>query len=242
MTAMEAAAPRRDSAEIRYHIAQTALDLFIDQGYDNVTVEAVAASAGVSRRTVFRHFPSKGELPFPDHAERRERAAALLDEPGRGADPVQDVIDGTEYVLADFLTTPDLVLRRYALTRLVPQLAEREILEHEKYVAITRRHLRLHLPTNRQSFEPLAIAQLIDGMHRSAFSDWLRSGGTTDVMADLRAGTNWALRALASVSDDSQATSLVAVVPNTPRARQLVQELAALGEGPRARQVADQPY
>jgi AcrR family transcriptional regulator len=228
MTTMDAASPRRDTAGSKNHIAQTALDLFIDRGYDNVTVEDVAAAAGVSRRTVFRHFPSKGELPFPDHAERRERAAALLNEPGRGADPVQDVIDATEYVLADFLSTPDLVLRRYALTRLVPELAEREILEHEKYLVITRRHLRLHLPSNRHPFEPIAIAQLIDGMHRTAFRDWLRSGGTTDAMADLRTGTGWAQRALASVNDDSQATSLVAVVPNTARARQLVQELATL--------------
>jgi len=232
MTAMDTATSRRATAGSKNQIAQTALDLFIDQGYDNVTVEDVAAAAGVSRRTVFRHFPSKGELPFPDHAERRERAEALLNEPGRGADPVQDVIDATEYVLADFLSTPDLVLRRYALTRLVPELAEREILEHEKYLGHTRRHLRVHLPTNRHPFEPMAIAHLIDAMHRTAFRDWLRSGGTTDALADLRAGTDWAQRALASVNDDSQATSLVAVVPNTARARQLAQELAALGHGP----------
>jgi len=222
--------PRRNSSEIKNHIAQTALDLFIAEGYDNVTVEAVAAAAGVSRRTVFRHFPSKGELPFPDHAERRERGEAVLNAPGRGADPVQDVIEATEYVLADFLSTPDLVLRRYALTRFVPELAEREILEHEKYIVITRRHLRVHLPTSRHPFEPMAIAHLIDAMHRTAFRDWLRSGGTTDALADFRAGTGWALRALAAVGDDSQTTSLVAVVPNTARARRLAQELAALGQ------------
>jgi AcrR family transcriptional regulator len=227
VTTTDASPPRRDTLGIKNHLAQTALDLFIDRGYDNVTVEAVAEAAGVSRRTVFRHFPSKGDLPFPDHAERRERCEALLSEPGRGADPVQDVIDATAYSLADFLSTPNLVLRRYALTRLVPQLAERELLEHEKYLAVTRRHLRVHLPSNRHPYEPMAIAHLIDAMHRTAFRDWLRSGGKTDAMADLRAGTDWALRALASVDDD-QATSLVAVVPNTARARQLVQELAAL--------------
>jgi AcrR family transcriptional regulator len=232
MTALNTSSPRRSAAGSKNHIAQTALDLFIEQGYDNVTVEDVAAAAGVSRRTVFRHFPSKEELPFPDHAERRRRAEEMLNEPGRGADPVQDVIDATEFVLADFLATPDLVLRRYALTRLVPELAEREILEHEKYLRHTRRHLRVHLPTNRHPFEPMAIAHLIDAMHRTAFRDWLRSGGTTDALADLRAGTDWALRALASVNDDAQATSLIAVVPNTARARQLAQELAALSQGP----------
>jgi AcrR family transcriptional regulator len=211
--------------DTKTQIASVALGLFLEHGYENVTVEAVAAAAGVSRRTVFRHFASKDELPFPDHAERQARAAAILNEPGRGADPVLDVIEATEFSLKDFLSVPDLVLRRYQLTRTEPQLAEREILEHERYLIHTRRHLRLHLPSTRRSFEPMAIAALIDGMHRSALSNWIRSGGTTDALADLRAGTDWAQQAIAAAADDTATTSLMAVVPNTSTNRRLLQEL-----------------
>ncbi|OLM01262.1 Transcriptional regulator, TetR family [Pseudonocardia sp. Ae406_Ps2] len=235
------AASQPDPVDTTTHIARTALGLFLEHGYEQVTVDAIAAAAGVSRRTVFRHFESKDEIPFADHAERRERARVFLAAPGRGVDPVRDVIEATEYTLADFLSDPDLVLHRYRLTRVVPRLAEREILEHERYLVHSRRHLRLHLPSSSRTFEPMAIAALIDGMHRSALGDWICSGGTTDAMADLRSGTRWAQRALAAATDDAVSTSLLAVVPNTPTARRLLQELVTLDAPDRPHPAAGGP-
>lgn len=214
--------------QAKQQIATVAMALFVERGYENVTVETVARAAGVSRRTVFRHFASKDELPFPDHAPRRARVQAFLDAPGRGSDPVRDVVEATELSLGDFLSTPELVLQRYALTREIPQLAEREVLEHHKYLAISRRHLTKHLPPTRRAFEPVAIAAFIDGMHRAALGDWVASGGSTDAMADLRAGTQWAEQALGAMSDETTSTLLLAVLPNTGRTRQLVHELADL--------------
>ena len=44
------------------HIAQVALRLFEQKGFEAVTMEDVAKAASVSRRTLFRHFPSKADL------------------------------------------------------------------------------------------------------------------------------------------------------------------------------------
>ncbi|MDC0673727.1 TetR/AcrR family transcriptional regulator [Nannocystis radixulma] len=44
------------------HIAQVALRLFEQKGFEAVTMEDVARAASVSRRTLFRHFPSKADL------------------------------------------------------------------------------------------------------------------------------------------------------------------------------------
>lgn len=54
----------RRHQQTRAEIAEAAISLFRDRGFDTVTMEDVAIAAGTSRRTVYRHFPSKGDLVF----------------------------------------------------------------------------------------------------------------------------------------------------------------------------------
>ncbi|MEV6210712.1 helix-turn-helix domain-containing protein [Kitasatospora sp. NPDC051914] len=49
----------RKKAQTRRTIQEQALRLFLSQGYENTTVEEIAAAAGVSHMTFFRHFPTK---------------------------------------------------------------------------------------------------------------------------------------------------------------------------------------
>jgi AcrR family transcriptional regulator len=52
----------RQRAQIRADIRRAAFRLFVERGYDAVTTEEIAAAAGVSARTFFRHVPTKEEL------------------------------------------------------------------------------------------------------------------------------------------------------------------------------------
>jgi AcrR family transcriptional regulator len=52
----------RQRAQIRADISRAAFRLFVERGYDAVTTEEIAAAAGVSPRTFFRHVPTKEEL------------------------------------------------------------------------------------------------------------------------------------------------------------------------------------
>jgi AcrR family transcriptional regulator len=54
------------AAETIQKLQDTALDLFLDHGYDNVTVDQIASAAGVSHMTFFRHFPSKESVVVSD--------------------------------------------------------------------------------------------------------------------------------------------------------------------------------
>lgn len=51
---------RRDF--VRLEIERAGMDLFAERGYGRVTVQDIAAAAGIGRRTFFRHFRSKEEL------------------------------------------------------------------------------------------------------------------------------------------------------------------------------------
>jgi AcrR family transcriptional regulator len=73
----------RGGPQTRAHIREVANQLFLDRGYDAVTVAEVARQAGVSSVTVFNHFPRKEDL-FLDrtsdaiellHAAVRDRSA-----------------------------------------------------------------------------------------------------------------------------------------------------------------------
>jgi AcrR family transcriptional regulator len=70
---------RRETAQ---RIADAGLRLFIANGYDATTLDAIAAEAGISRRTFFYYFKSKDEilLSLMDGADEMI-AAALRDEP-----------------------------------------------------------------------------------------------------------------------------------------------------------------
>lgn len=212
--------------ETKYRIAETAMALFLEQGYESVTVEAVADASRVSRRTVFRHFDGKDELAFPDHSARLELLSRHLVEPTGGRTPVDVVIAATEAVMLDFLSRPELVLRRYRLTRLVPELRRREVLEHERYVAMTRAYLRDHLPEDSPPFLPMAMAALIDAMHRSALGNFARSDGTTDAFAELKDGMEWIHRMLAT-NQTTGSQLLLAVLPDTAAVRQSLAALRA---------------
>ena len=63
-------------ARTRQEIAEHAMALFVQKGFDRVTVAEVADSVGISEKTVFNYFPTKEDLFF-DELPRRE--AALID-------------------------------------------------------------------------------------------------------------------------------------------------------------------
>jgi AcrR family transcriptional regulator len=50
---------RRDTLQ---RITQTGLDLFVSNGYEETTLDEIAAAAGISRRTFFHYFKSKDEI------------------------------------------------------------------------------------------------------------------------------------------------------------------------------------
>lgn len=72
----------------RARIAGAGLELFQTQGYDETTIDQIAAAAGVGRRTVFHHFPSKEAILLDHLVVRREVALARLAERPDGEPPL----------------------------------------------------------------------------------------------------------------------------------------------------------
>ncbi|MGW8379467.1 helix-turn-helix domain-containing protein [Streptomyces sp. ODS28] len=68
----------RKKAATRAAILDAATALFLDRGFDAVTVREIADKADVTPKTVFTHFPHKEALVFSDEGERHERLIAAV--------------------------------------------------------------------------------------------------------------------------------------------------------------------
>ncbi|GAA3204952.1 TetR/AcrR family transcriptional regulator [Streptomyces virens] len=79
--------------QTRTAIADAALPLFLEHGFDQVTVAEVARHAGVSTNTVFNYFPTKEDLFFDRQAEVEGHLAALVRDRAPGTCPVEAVRD-----------------------------------------------------------------------------------------------------------------------------------------------------
>lgn len=80
----------------RRAISEAAIALFLEHGFDRVSVADVAAAAEVSKPTLFSYFPSKEDLVVHRFADHQEQAAEAV----RTRPPGEPALDA---LLRDFL-------------------------------------------------------------------------------------------------------------------------------------------
>lgn len=81
-------------------IADAALALFDEKGFDVVTVDEIAAAAGISRRSFFRYFPTKEDVVVAGHAKFGTKIADAVRARPEGEDVWSSLRRGYD-VLAD---------------------------------------------------------------------------------------------------------------------------------------------
>src|SRR5258708_27501676 len=89
----------------RGRLAQAALTLYAERGFEQTTVAEIAARAGLTERTFFRHYADKREVLFGGSALLAERLAAAA----AGADsmtPLRAVAAALEEVGAPMQGSP----------------------------------------------------------------------------------------------------------------------------------------
>ena len=120
----------RNSEDARYRMQIAALELFTQNGFDQTTAAHIAAQAGVTERTFFRHFPDKREVLFVG----QEILSAALTESIRQAPVDLPPIEVLRRAFAD--VTPLLEGNRgfseprQHIIAANPALMEREVAKH----------------------------------------------------------------------------------------------------------------
>ena len=166
----------RKKARTREAIIIAALDLFEREGYDNTTIEDIAAAAEVSPRTFFRYFDSKLDLVMTRTDSHSDDFGPLLaDRP-----PGEGLLEALRAVLLSQLDAQmedPLVLREFQVMLSTPSLRNmaREHFHEEEAGLAAMVAGRLGLP------EDDLTAHVIGGMIASALwatvNCWIAEGG-----------------------------------------------------------------
>jgi mycofactocin system transcriptional regulator len=78
MTVITNRSPGRKAVTDHASIERAAFRLFEEQGFDETTMEQIAEAVGVGRRTLFRYFPSKNDIPWGQFDQSLRDFAAQL--------------------------------------------------------------------------------------------------------------------------------------------------------------------
>lgn len=113
---------RRARDAVRAEIAETAFQLFTQRGFDQTTVDDIAAAAGLSRRSFFRYFASKEDAVLGMlHAVGDAIAAELAARPA-GEPPWTSLRRALDVLVTTYLGDPKVALARFRLIHHTPAL------------------------------------------------------------------------------------------------------------------------
>ncbi len=160
----------------RGRLQEAALTLFAERGFDQTTAAEIAARAGLTERTFFRHFADKREVLFGGSEVLGERIAEAVASAPSSDGPLAAVargLDAAAAMLGAFRR--DLSRDRHAVITANPELRERELAKLADYATSVAAALR-----DRGVAEPAAGLAAEAGMSvlRVAMQRW--AGGTDD--------------------------------------------------------------
>jgi mycofactocin system transcriptional regulator len=150
-----------------------AMRLFSEQGFDDTTVEQIAAAAGISGRTFFRYFPTKAEVlwyQFDDEVTAlREAFAAVPDDVPMMTAVRRVVVNANRYRAED---VPELRVRMH-LVAATPALTATAGAHYDAWERAVSAFAAQRLGQPEDGLFPLAVGRTTLAAARAAFDAWL---------------------------------------------------------------------
>lgn len=156
-------------------LAQAAMELFSEHGYEQTTVAEIAERAGLTERTFFRHYGDKREVLFAGGIHFRDNFVAGVEQAPESSTPVQTVAAAAKLAAAalEEHRGREFARARQAIIVANAELRERELIKLADVAAAMAQALR-----TKGVAEPDAsmTAELGMAAFRVAFDRWLPAG------------------------------------------------------------------
>jgi AcrR family transcriptional regulator len=173
----------RNKARARAEIADAALRLFFDHGFEAVTVDQIVSAAGVSRRTFFRYFETKEDALLADYPELSARLTEALDttQPGNAMDAIRA---GLQAMADWYIERSDAVLARSKVIRDTSMnVAGRNLGFLTQWEGALANAVANEVGAEAGDLLPRTAAATIVGAFRAALTQWVRSSCREDLHA-----------------------------------------------------------
>jgi len=165
--------PGRRRITSREELEQTAFALFAAQGFEATTVDEIAAAAGIGRRTFFRYFPSKNDIPWGAFEDELDRMRVRL----KACPPQVPLMDAIRLALIDFNRVEPaqvpLHRRRMELILRVPALLAHSTLRFTAWRDVVAEFVADRTGRHPEELAPQAIAHAVLGVSVAAYEHWL---------------------------------------------------------------------
>jgi AcrR family transcriptional regulator len=175
-------------------LVEAALELYRERGFDQTTVAEIAARAGLTERTFFRHFADKREVLFSGSEALQALVVDTLAAAHASAAPIDAVAAALEAAgaMIEERTGHDRARLRHAVIGTHAELRERELIKLASIASAIADALR-----RRGVKDPAAglAAEAGIAVFKIAFERWVEGNGRRDFAQHLRESIE-ALRAV----------------------------------------------
>ena len=113
--------------DARARMQLAAVELFAELGYDRTTAAQIAARAGVTERTFFRHFADKREILFDGEVAMRSTLSAAVAAAPAGLSPLEILFETFRATIPMLENNRAYSKPRHDLIAATPALREREM-------------------------------------------------------------------------------------------------------------------
>lgn len=163
----------RKKQQTRLDLARAAVRLFEERGYDDVTIDDIAAAANVSRRTFFRYFDSKDEVFIIDPEGKIEAMRIALRE-GPPEESALDALARGSLALMEAYWDSELSMAVLRLIEREPKAMAAAMAYQVRMADALAHELAIDLGTDeRLDPRPRILAHTGITLMRAAVASWL---------------------------------------------------------------------
>lgn len=174
-------------------IESVAFALFEERGFRETTVDAIAAEVGIGRRTLFRYYDSKNDIPWGRFDESLEHFREILD----ASDPTLPLYDAVHRAVLAFNDFGEGQLarhrRRMNLILSTPALEAHSAIRYAQWREVIASYVARRRDLAPTDLLPISVGHVSLGLAVSAYRYWLTHPGSVllelldEAMSGLRA-------------------------------------------------------